>query len=487
MINPAALLHQVLGGGNQMVPGDHGAQVPEFGAFAGVLALSQGGEMPGGSRKAIVQPAPLSDMPLAAKAQSLPDSGKMLPVAMPAEKSPVAVLTRLPVAPELRAAQGSKSAGAAKIGAAAKEIPALEAGRPDDLSKPTDPPVTADFIEAVIASINLPAPVSLQEPALLQSPALEIPEQPQKNAATRPVPLPFVPVTLLPSTAAPAVLALPLVTMPKDALFLPQLALQPERPAETEPQVAGAAIAVLRPAAPVMTQANIRPDAVLVRSKPAALAGSEPARSSVATQPPAAEPMPLAPISLPSTASGLPGPATTSGTTLPEKPMDFAQLVDRLVAARDAAAPEQLRVSLPHAEFGKVSLKFAQDAAGLSVAMSSADPDFAHAVAAAAPIQSQASTSEPSGSSPRQQDSSSAQSNTQGHNAQGHNAQGHNAQGHNAQGHNTQGQASNQQDQPPHRSSANDPRSTAPQSDAARPSSHDNLEAPAPRRRSIFA
>lgn len=64
---------------------------------------------------------------------------------------------------------------------------------------------------------------------------------------------------------------------------------------------------------------------------------------------------------------------------------DFAQLIDRLVAARESTQPQAATLALAHADFGRVELRFASDAGNLSVAMASADPDFARAVQAAAP------------------------------------------------------------------------------------------------------
>ena len=73
-----------------------------------------------------------------------------------------------------------------------------------------------------------------------------------------------------------------------------------------------------------------------------------------------------------------------------ERPADFTQIVDRLIAARDAAGTngqiQPVQVSLLHAEFGKVSLRFEQDHQGLSVSMASADPAFAQAVQASAQV-----------------------------------------------------------------------------------------------------
>jgi hypothetical protein len=73
----------------------------------------------------------------------------------------------------------------------------------------------------------------------------------------------------------------------------------------------------------------------------------------------------------------------------PSRTPDFAALIDRLVEARAAARatlePHTVNAAIQHAEFGEVSLQFRQDAAGLSVAMTSADPDLAKALQVAAP------------------------------------------------------------------------------------------------------
>jgi hypothetical protein len=81
---------------------------------------------------------------------------------------------------------------------------------------------------------------------------------------------------------------------------------------------------------------------------------------------------------------------------------DFATLVDRLVEARDAAVPQAVHASVSHSEFGQVSLRFDQDAGGLSVAMSSADPDFARAVQASASSAGTQTASDNGQNSPRQ-------------------------------------------------------------------------------------
>ena len=62
----------------------------------------------------------------------------------------------------------------------------------------------------------------------------------------------------------------------------------------------------------------------------------------------------------------------------------FDALVDSIARARDgAAAGAPVAIAMHHAEFGRVSLRFQSDGDGLSVAMTSPDPAFAPAVAAA--------------------------------------------------------------------------------------------------------
>lgn len=86
-----------------------------------------------------------------------------------------------------------------------------------------------------------------------------------------------------------------------------------------------------------------------------------------------------------SATGGQPQAAALPASAATDRPQDFGQLIDRLVAARDASQPQAVTIALAHAEFGKVELRFGNDPDGLSVAMSSADPDFARAVQAAVP------------------------------------------------------------------------------------------------------
>jgi hypothetical protein len=92
--------------------------------------------------------------------------------------------------------------------------------------------------------------------------------------------------------------------------------------------------------------------------------------------------------------------APATGTThLPSH--DFTALVDRLVEAREAASPQTVHAAISHSEFGQVSLRFDQDSSGLSVSMTSADPEFARAVQASA-ASAGSQTASDNGSAPRQ-------------------------------------------------------------------------------------
>lgn len=63
---------------------------------------------------------------------------------------------------------------------------------------------------------------------------------------------------------------------------------------------------------------------------------------------------------------------------------DLAALVDRIVEARAAAAPDTVRAALVHQEFGSVSLQLRTEDKHIQVTLGSADPTFAPAVHAAA-------------------------------------------------------------------------------------------------------
>lgn len=113
--------------------------------------------------------------------------------------------------------------------------------------------------------------------------------------------------------------------------------------------------------------------------------------------------------------------AADTAVQAPIASRDFEALIDRLSQAREAAHPGTARLSLAHAEFGQVNLRFdaapgsstgpglAGNPVSVSVTMTSHDPDFAHA-ARTALAERAASTPEPvrNDSNPARGDSAAA-------------------------------------------------------------------------------
>lgn len=153
--------------------------------------------------------------------------------------------------------------------------------------------------------------------------------------------------------------------------------------------------------------------------------------SSPASVPSASPPSsirPLAPVSVSLPSGGDPeavrGGITSETTSISQAapddaPQDFATLVSRLHEAREAGAGQTVRTALVHAQFGHIALQFRPDDAGMSVSMTSADPDFAASVQSAAASvlaasHAQGSDTPRDGSSGQPQSSSNAPANQQG-------------------------------------------------------------------------
>ena len=76
-----------------------------------------------------------------------------------------------------------------------------------------------------------------------------------------------------------------------------------------------------------------------------------------------------------------PAPAFAGGHTPATAPHDFAGLVDRITAARTAAAADDVvRATISHRDFGRVSLSFEPGEGPLTVRVASSDPAFTPAV-----------------------------------------------------------------------------------------------------------
>ena len=214
------------------------------------------------------------------------------------------------------------------------------------------------------AAIALPfglAPMEarLPRPAETGGPIASAPQQPVEGAVARPM--------VIPAALAPIDLA----------LWLPLSAAQISAPAP---------IATAGP--------GLRPTPSGTRAK--ALGSTEPAQSASPIVASVAvrtfdEPAPLAPLSVAAPGFALAVPshggvapaAATLAPTAPGSRHEFVALVERLIDGRNALSPQPVHTALAHTEFGEISLRFAHDERGLSVAMASTDPDFAPAVQAA--------------------------------------------------------------------------------------------------------
>jgi hypothetical protein len=148
-----------------------------------------------------------------------------------------------------------------------------------------------------------------------------------------------------------------------------------------EPARSGDAATTPRPL-PVTVQAAQHEAATPKPARPNTPAGVTTIETTAAT---AADLQPAIALREPATqATGAPPPLTTRAAPGMQGPHDFTTLVERLVEAREAAAPHAVRAALVHADFGQVSLNFRADDGRIAVQMASADPAFAPAAQAAA-------------------------------------------------------------------------------------------------------
>lgn len=311
--------------------------------------------------------------------------GKDLPVALPVrtpslvEPAPAATLVpklAAPIAPE-SAEQPGPAAAKPKVPRATRPLAAVR--------KVVDPaPVAPDIAAAPqtaapLAAPQLPSTDALPSPAVLAAVPIGVAAAPAQAVVpghAEPVAASSAPLPQTTDKPAPIPQA--------QAAFIhaaPQAALlrAPAVPAEQQSSPAQSATqpAAPAPATPLRIEIALPPPvaAAALRSTPAALrklALAEPASPAAAalTLTPPAEPAPLQ--------FATPGAGA-------ERPQDFTALLDRLVAAREAAAPQRVSVTLPHAEFGPVQLRFRHEDGALTVSMTSADPDFARAASLAAP------------------------------------------------------------------------------------------------------
>lgn len=312
------------------------------------------------------------------------------------------------------------AAAAAPVQKAAPFLTPMAARAAALATQPAEEAGPAPEPEAALPARSVPAPLvmlaAVAKPRLAlrgaEAQAAEIPapaeDQPQpaveaqgEEPARSPVVVEAAPVILAAAPAVPAspapleaksAGALPAAPRPRGAAPLPAVAtrareVSPEAPRTELPQQ-------VQQIAQPLPQATIRiaaaPAEARREGEPALVAAppvghAEPASETAPTTaaPRTAQPFamlsPVLPAQAPLTLSAMPASAV-------QGPTDFAQIVDRLVAAREAVAPAEVRVTLDHVQFGKVSVGFTPDASGMSVTLAAADPEFARAVEAAAPF-----------------------------------------------------------------------------------------------------
>ena len=271
---------------------------------------------------------------------------------------------------------------------------------PTDDTTPTDPaapipltplvPPTLPVIDLVAAVVAAPpelaaTPVQASPtdigpaaaPALpANAPAASGPigkAQPSDGAAARFSPL-----------AASQLTAAPLVRLAADAA-LPQSAVATKVALPAAAAVADTpAVPLASPSQPATpARARALTDAAAPADRREAQAGEPlPNATDITPAPPAAPLIPPAP-----TVHADPLVPAAAASAAPADRIDFATLVDTIAQAREHAAPQTasapVSVSLAHADFGPVALRFRHDGDALAVTMASADPGFAPAVSAA--------------------------------------------------------------------------------------------------------
>jgi hypothetical protein len=455
MLQPIAL--PILSVGSAMsemsdkTPGPNPGSTANSTQFTKILALQQA--MPDGTSMVSSLPVtPAADAdPASTPATTFPLTGKTLPPALP--------LVEMPSAPvDMAAALRANSTVAPKPATAA---PVNAAAEPE-FSAETPAPAVRQFA-AHIRQTALPGPVVAARSAKAAT-----------HITTEPAPeneVPALEVQLLgvPVSASPAAPAQSIPTETQPGTDEPR-SVSGERPAaaagatpapqrvavNTSPVAASIVVPAAMDALPVIPTVTTAPaDVAPVASQAAAPAAipvaaalqavkvtetAQPLSGAVARlrvasgQPQAADKRPASPAITASEPVSLPQPQLSAMPLVSDQPLttaapteprhDFSQLVDRLVAAREAAMPHPVHASLNHAEFGQVQLTFAHDNAGLTVAMASNDPDFARAVAAAAPAERQSGPGDTSGQSAARGDTQgnatpSTQNQPQGQNQSG--------------------------------------------------------------------
>ncbi|MFM5954955.1 MAG: hypothetical protein ACKOPE_11740 [Novosphingobium sp.] len=376
-----------------------GAEGTDFGALLALQGLTTAPE-----GEAAMPPAALPDAAAAATAPASP--GKILPPVLPVEQPATPPVLAVPVKPGGHATPvPAKTANERPQARPADETAANE----EPLAFVDAPPVAPVLPTAASGTTMLPAPTA---------PVTTAPEQ----AAPRDRPAGSKPSTTATSIPNPLEPAHPLVPAQTARISRAQAGEQvpepPVSPSSAQTAVTPAAATSARPAEEVR----------IALALPRTLGAPQVAGELKAASPDNPT-EPIAALSLP--ASPAPAAHFPVIQAAPQiRPHDFAALIDRLSAARDAVQPQAISITVAHQDFGSVRLHFRPEEAGLSVAMSSADPDFARAAAAAPPAVLPVSASAEASFGQNRSDGAAGQAGTQAGGGQSRGASTSQREGH---------------------------------------------------------
>lgn len=345
-------------------PGE-GGEMADFGAL-----LTMQLQVPIPAEEAA--PLPAATSPAAMAATAMAATGKILPVSLPEAAMPVQVAIEAQPAEPAPALSGVAVLPAALL--KARPAAPIAQAKP---SEPTEPSAPAEVEAEIAAEAEADAPSPPVDfaavPVALPAAALPVEQSQAAPAASNATARPATPANLPPAAALELQANMPQTVQPQ------AVQQQANMPASTAQAVQPAAPQLALPpeAAKAERDATVQQVRLI---EPVAFQVAPASETIIAAPQAVRDPVPTA-------------PTVATATPTAERPHDFTALVDRLVAAREAMQPQSVTMAVRHAEFGAVQLRFQQDASGLSVAMSSADPDFARAVSAAAlPVQAASAT-----------------------------------------------------------------------------------------------
>jgi len=278
-------------------------------------------------------------------------------------------------APDSPIVNAARLVEAAPTSATAIPAPVISVVTPAEATKSV---VLTPAIEAALTKVA--APVSVTPPTPTQSPGAA----PVSAAGTVVVASDTAAATM-PASASPAALPRVEATPPLAA----PVPVMNEAVATTPTPAAETATTIARPRSIAHAQAETLHASFSART----ITPSDVAPSNTPTAAP--EPVIATNVTAAPLTDTRPMPAFTA-TPAPAG-QDLAALVDRIVEARAAAAPDTVRAALVHQEFGSVSLQLRTDDSHIQVTLGSADPTFAPAVHAAAAAASLAGTTPDSG------------------------------------------------------------------------------------------